>query len=106
VLESFFILVTPWAGIQFILLEPGVVGGQVTFSAKAMVDFSCNEFSQAHEGVWGEAGRVGVVGVCWVLSGPFFEENGFGFSSEGDKFAFHEWGGRDVSTSGGRGVVY
>lgn len=84
-LEGFFVLVAPWAGLRLLFLEPGAVGGQVTVSSTHLVDPSCHEFSQTHEGVWGEAWRLAVVGRCEVLICPFFEEHGFGSCSERDR---------------------
>ena len=73
-LKVFIFLVASWAGGWFVLVEPGLVGGQVALPGAHLVDPPRNKFSLSHEGVWGEVRGVGVVGVCGVFSHPFLKE--------------------------------
>ena len=41
---------------------PGWVCCEVAFARSHLVYSACDEFVQAHEGVWGKSRRVGVVG--------------------------------------------
>ena len=67
VLEGFFMLGASGAGGRFILVEPGLVGGQVALLGGYLVDSCCHELTQSHEGVWGETGgcrcSIGLWGV-------------------------------------------
>ena len=74
VLEAFIVLLGPGAGGWCVLVEPGSVGGQVIFPGTHLVDPPHYELPQSHEGVWGEAGGVGVVGGSGVFSRLFLEE--------------------------------
>lgn len=65
------------------MVEPGKVGNQVALPGTHLVDPPRHELSQPHEGVWVEAGGLGVVKGCGVFTHPFFEKWDFGSFSEG-----------------------
>jgi len=66
-----------------------------------LVDPANHKLSQAHNGRWGEAGRMGAVGGFGVWSRPLYKKHGFVSPSEDDKGGSHERGRWDMHTGGG-----
>jgi len=60
---------------QPVFLKPGAMGSRVPLSGTHLVYLSCHEFSPAHDGVWGEGGRVGILAGYGVLSCSFYKEH-------------------------------
>ena len=74
VLEDCIVLVASEAGGWVVLIEPGSVGSQVTFLEVHLVAPPRHQLPQSHEGVWGKASGVGVIGGGGVLDRPCLEE--------------------------------
>ena len=89
VFERFRLKTTAGAGGVGIGGPPSWVGGWVTFPGPHLVDSSCYELAQSHEGPRVQGGEVVVVSWCWEDKGPLLEE-----------------GLPDTLFQGGVGVVY
>jgi len=53
---------------------PGRVCGQVTFAGSHLVDPSCYELAQPHEGPWVQGGEVVVIPWRWEEAWPLCKE--------------------------------
>jgi len=78
------------------MVAPGAVGGQGIFSGAQLVDPTCHELPQPHEGVSENAGVVVLVGGCEVLGCPLLEEHGLGSPWENIVGVSHKLSGQDV----------
>ena len=95
-LEGLWFASASRAGYVGALVEPGGVGGQVALCRSHLVDPTCHELPQAHEGLWGEGGGVLVVWGSGRIGGLVLEEHVPSAGPEGLVGLFHELGGRDV----------
>ena len=78
--------------------------GQVALPGPYLVDASCGELDETHEGLWRELRREVVVCVGGEVFCPSFEESLSGPITGGNICPGHKGGRRYVFTRGGRGL--
>ena len=85
-------------------MVPGRVCCQIALTGSHLMDAACNELVQAHEGVGGEAGWVGIVLRGREICSPSFQEFLLDSPSEGRICSGNQGGGGYVCARRGGNI--